>query len=430
VVSAPPRAPVPRAAEAPGDAEKRRDLRRMKSTATGLLLIAVVIYVAATRWQHADGPSWVGYVAAAAEAAMVGALADWFAVTALFRHPLGLPIPHTALIRTRKDALGRSLQSFVSSNFLSEEIVRSKIAAVGVAARFGGWLRVPTHATRVTAELANLARAAVAVLRDDAVQSVLEQTLVRRVVERPWGPPAGQLLGEIVADGAHHRLVDLGVDEAHGWLLDNREKVLSLVTEQAPSWSPRFVDERIAGRVYAELTRFVREVKSDPEHRVRMAIDDFLVGFARDLCSDPYTMDRADQLKKRLLEHPEVRAAMSNVLSTGRKLVLAAIEDPQSELRRRVAEALESLGRRMQDDPELRAKVDGWIENAACFAVRNYRDEVSSLISETVERWDAAEASRKIELQVGRDLQFIRINGTVVGALAGLLIHTISVLAL
>jgi uncharacterized membrane-anchored protein YjiN (DUF445 family) len=402
----------------------------MKATATGLLLFAAVIYAIATSWESSGAPTWVEYVGAAAEAAMVGALADWFAVTALFRHPLGLPIPHTALIRTRKDAIGRSLQSFVSSNFLSEEVVQSKIAAIGIASRLGAWLRDPAHATRVTAELANLARAAVAVLRDDAVQSVLEQTLVKRVVERPWGPPAGKLLGEIVQDGTHHRLVDLAVDEAHGWLLDNREKVLSLVTEQAPSWSPRFVDERIANRVYSELSRFVREVKSDPEHRVRKALDDFLLNFAGDLTSDPYTMDRADQLKRRLLEHPEVRTAMSNVLSTGRKLVLAAIDDPDSELRRRVSEGLASLGRRLQDDAELRTKVDGWIENAASFAVRNYRDEVSSLISETVARWDAAEASRKIELQVGRDLQFIRINGTVVGALAGLLIHAISELVL
>jgi uncharacterized membrane-anchored protein YjiN (DUF445 family) len=206
--------------------------------------------------------------------------------------------------------------------------------------------------------------------------------------------------------------------------------VLTVVTEQAPSWSPRFVDERIANRVFSELTRFVREVKNDPDHRVRLALDDFLTGFAKDLSSDPYTMDRADQLKQRLLAHPEVRAAMNTVLSTGRKLILAAIEDPDSELRRRVAEGLESLGRRLQEDPALRSKVDGWIQNAAAFAVRNYADEVSSLISETVERWDAAEASRKIELQVGRDLQFIRINGTVVGALAGLLIHAVSGLAL
>jgi uncharacterized membrane-anchored protein YjiN (DUF445 family) len=402
----------------------------MKSTATALLLVAVVVYAVTTRWQHSGAPGWVGYVAAAAEAAMVGALADWFAVTALFRHPLGLPIPHTALIRTRKDALGRSLQSFVAANFLSEDVVRAKIAGLGVAGRVGGWLRSPAHATRITAELANLAKAAITVLRDDAVQSVLEQTVVRRVVERPWGPPAGQLLGEVVKDGTHHRLVDLAVDEAYGWLLDNEEKVLTLVTDQAPAWSPRFLDERVAHRVYAEVTRFVREVKNDPVHRVRLALDDFLAGFARDLSSDPYTMDRAEQLKQRLLEHPEVRAAMSNVLSTSRRLVLAAIDDPHSELRRRVADGLQSLGRRMQDDRTLREKIDGWVESAACFAVRNYRDEVSSLISETVDRWDAAEASRKIELQVGRDLQFIRINGTVVGALAGLLIHTISVLTL
>jgi uncharacterized membrane-anchored protein YjiN (DUF445 family) len=408
------------------DVQKRRDLRRMKTFATGLLVLAVVVYAAATKWERSGGPGWVGYVAAAAEAAMVGALADWFAVTALFRHPLGLPIPHTALIRTRKDALGRSLQSFVSSNFLAEDVVTAKVAAIGVAARIGGWLRTPAHAIRVTAELANLARAAVAVLRDDAVQSVLEQTVLGRVVDRPWGPPAGKLLAQVVEDGVHHRLVDLAVEEAHGWLLDNREKVLALVTEQAPSWSPRFVDDRIAGRIYGELTRFVREVMTDPQHRVRLALDDFLAGFARDLATDPYTMDRADALKKRLLEHPDVRVALRNLLSTGRALVLDAIEDPHSELRRRVAEGLESLGRRLQDDPQFRGRVDGWISEAAAFAVRNYADEVSSLISETVERWDAAEASRKIELQVGRDLQFIRINGTVVGALAGLIIYAVS----
>jgi uncharacterized membrane-anchored protein YjiN (DUF445 family) len=417
---------TPTAPQSAADIARRRDLRRMKATATGLLLLAVVVYVVATRSERDGGPGWIGYVAAAAEAAMVGALADWFAVTALFRHPLGLPIPHTALIRTRKEALGRSLQSFVATNFLSEEVVRAKVTAVGITARIGHWLDDPAHARRVTAELATLARAAITVLRDDAVQSVLEQTLVRRVVERPWGPPAGQLLGQIVKDGTHHRLVDLGVDEAYAWLIDNREKVLAMVTEQAPTWSPRFLDDRVANRVYNELTRFVREVKHDPTHRVRLALDDFLAGFARDLCSDPYTMDRADALKKRLLEHPEVRTAMSNVLSAGRRLVLAAVEDPNSELRARVAEGLQSLGRRLRDEPELRSKVDGWIADAASFAVRNYATEVTSLISETVDRWDAAEASRKIELQVGRDLQFIRINGTVVGALAGLLIYTIT----
>jgi uncharacterized membrane-anchored protein YjiN (DUF445 family) len=282
----------------------------------------------------------------------------------------------------------------------------------------------------VTAELATLAKAAIAVLRDDAVQAVLEQTVVRRVMERPWGPPAGTLLDEVVRDGTHHRLVDLAVDEAYGWLLENREKVLALVTDQAPSWSPRFVDDRIASRVFSELTRFAREVRNDPAHRVRLALDEFLLRVARDLRSDPETMARAEAVKQRLLDHPGVRTSMSHLLTTGRKLVLEAVEDPDSELRRRVAEGLVSLGRRLREDPELRTKVDGWVEEAVGFAVRNYADEVTSLISETVERWDAAEASAKIELQVGRDLQFIRINGTVVGALAGLVIHALSELTL
>ncbi len=428
-MSAPPR-PAAAAPAVDPDAQKRRDLRRMKAFATGLLLFAVVVYAVTISWEHTGAPGWVPYLSAAAEAAMVGALADWFAVTALFKHPLGLPIPHTALIRTRKDALGKSLQSFVSSNFLVEDVVRGKVAGLGVASRLGSWLADPAHAERVTGELATLARAAVTVLRDDAVQAVLEQTVVRRFVERPWGPAAGKLLGEVVQGGDHHKLVDLGLDEAYTWLLENREKIALMVTEQAPSWSPRFIDDRIASRVFNELTRVVREVRNDPKHRARIALDDLLIRFAEDLRSDPYTMDRAEAVKRRLLEHPEVRGAMSRLLSTGRAMVLQAIDDPASELRIRVRDGLAALGRRLQDDPELRGKVDGWAQDAVGFAVRNYADDISSLISETVERWDAAEASRKIELQVGRDLQFIRINGTVVGALAGLAIHTLSQLLL
>ncbi|MFD0918381.1 DUF445 domain-containing protein [Saccharopolyspora rosea] len=397
----------------------------MKAVAGGLLLFATLVYVLA-RWQESAGAVWAGYVRASAEAGMVGALADWFAVTALFRHPLGLPIPHTAIIPTRKDLLGRSLGDFVGTNFLSEEVVRDKLRRAGVSERLGGWLDDPDHAERVTTALAAAVRGAVQVLRDEDVQAVVEQAVVRRVLAQPWGPPLGRVLAQVFADGSHHKLVDLVCDRAYDWVRDNHETVLRVVSQRAPSWSPKFFDAIVADKIYTEVLSFAWAVKTDPEHQMRKAVDRFLVEFADDLQHDPKTMARAEQIKQQVLAHPEVRNVISSTWETAKKMLLDAAEDPSSELRVRVRDGLRSLGRRLVGEPDLRSKVDGWVEGAAVYVVSNYRAELTTLITDTVERWDAEETSRKIELQVGRDLQFIRINGTVVGALAGLLIYTLT----
>ena len=395
----------------------------MKMVAGGLLLAAAIVYIVTTL---AGGHGWVGYVKAMAEASMVGAIADWFAVTALFRRPLGLPIPHTAIIPTRKDALGDSLGDFVGTNFLAENVVRDRLRRVGIAGRLGGWLAVPEHAERVTAELATVVRGAVAVLRDEDVQAVVEQAVVARVMAVPWGPPLGKLLGRVLTDGAHHKLVDLLCDRAYDWVRENHETVLRVVSDRAPSWSPKFVDGLLADRVYGEILSFAWAVKTDVNHPMRLAIDTFLIEFAQDLQTDPDTMKRAEQVKHQVLEHPEVRNLINSAWGTAKRMLLDAAEDPSSELRRRVRDGLVSLGGRLVTEDSLSEKVDTWVQDAAGYVVRNYSTEITTLITDTVARWDAQETSRKIELQVGRDLQFIRINGTVVGALAGLLIYTLS----
>jgi uncharacterized membrane-anchored protein YjiN (DUF445 family) len=414
----------------PGEAEKKRALRRMKLLALSFLLGATVVFLAMSFWQAAGAPAWAGYVKAAAEAGMVGALADWFAVTALFRHPLGIPIPHTAIIPTRKDALGDSLGEFVGTNFLSEQVVRERLNRVGVAGRFGGWLAQPANAERVTAELSTVVRGVVAVLRDEDVQAVMEQAVVRRVVEVPWGPPLGKLLAGVFADGAHHKLVDLMCDRAYEWVKANHQSVLRVVSDRAPGWSPKFVDSMVADKVYGEVLSFTWLVKTDVNHPMRLAVDKFLAEFAHDLQTDEATMQRAEAVKEQVLAHREVQNVIGSAWSTAKAMLLDAAEDPSSELRKRVREGLLSLGGRLSDDDALRGKVDSWVEGAAAYVVLNYRDEITTLITDTVQRWDAEETSRKIELQVGRDLQFIRINGTVVGALAGLLIYTVAQLIL
>ncbi|MFB7557985.1 DUF445 domain-containing protein [Streptomyces brevispora] len=408
------------------DEEKRRGVRRMKTTATGLLLLVALVYVLAT-WAKSEGVGgWPGFVAAAAEAGMVGALADWFAVTALFKRPLGLPIPHTAIIPTKKDQLGASLGSFVGENFLSGGVVRDRIHSLGIGGRLGAWLAEPDHADRVTAELATALRGALTVLRDSDVQAVVGEAITRRANAAEIGPGLGKMLERVVADGGHRKVVDLVCVRAHDWLVLHGDSVMDAVQGGAPGWTPRFVDKRVGERVYKELLRFITEMRDMPGHPARGSIDTFLTDFAADLQTDSETRARVERLKSEVLGRGEVQDVIASAWSSVRTMVIAAAEDEQSELRLRARASLMSLGARLATDGRLQAKLEGWLEDAAVYVVTTYRAEITSLISETVAGWDADQTSKKIEAHIGRDLQFIRINGTVVGALAGLLIYTVS----
>jgi uncharacterized membrane-anchored protein YjiN (DUF445 family) len=414
---------------AEGDARRRAALRRMKSVAAGLLLVAAVLYLATLGLAHDDesGLSWASWVNAGAEAAMVGALADWFAVTALFRHPLGLPIPHTALIPNRKDALGESLEEFVSANFLSVDVVRDKVARAQPAARVGEWLAVPGRAEMITARVADGAARGLAALRDEDVAAILDHSVVQGALAREWSEPAGHLLERIVQDGAHHRLFDVAANRLRVWLEQNPERVIGLVRERAPVWTPSWVDDKIAKRLQKEILRLVTEIEEDPDHAARKALDDLLLRFAGDLQRDAPTKERVEAIVRRTLEQDDVRAAMTRMWTTARELLVESLADEAGELRRRIATEIARFGERLRSDDALRASVDARLVEGAGFVVGAYGRELTSVISDTVQRWDGRDAARRIELHVGRDLQFIRINGTVVGALAGLGIHAVTV---
>lgn len=368
------------------DEERARGVRRMKAIATGALLLMATVFVLAKWAQHEGAGAWTGYVAAAAEAGMVGALADWFAVTALFRHPLRLPIPHTAIIPTKKDQLGHTLGEFVGENFLSSAVVRSRLRAVGIAARLGGWLAQPEHADRVTSELSTALRGALAVLRDSDVQAVVGEAVTRRADAQEIAPGLGAMLERVVADQGHRRVVDLVCARAAEWLQEHSDSVMEAVTGGAPGWTPRFVDRRVGDRVYRELLRFVTEMRDMPEHPARGAVDRFLTDFAADLQSDPQTRARVERLKSDVLARGEVQDLISSSWNSVRSMIVAAAEDERSELRVRARASLLSLGQRMASDGRLRGKIDGWIEDAAVYVVTTYRDEITSLITETVAR--------------------------------------------
>jgi uncharacterized membrane-anchored protein YjiN (DUF445 family) len=406
------------------DAERRVALRRMKMVALSFLIGATGVFLAC-RWAqaHTSVGAWVGYVGAAAEAGMVGALADWFAVTALFKHPLGIPIPHTAIIKRKKDQLGEGLGTFVRENFLSAAVVETKLRDAQVSGRLGKWLSEPSHAERVASETATILRVLVELLRDEDVQQVIDRMIVRRIAEPQWGPPVGRVLATLLAENRQEALIQLLADRAFQWSLNAGEIIQRVVERDSPSWSPRFIDHLVGDRIHRELMDFTDKVRRNPDHELRRSATRFLFEFADDLQHDPDTIARAETIKEQLMARDEIANAAATAWKTLKRLVLEGVDDPSSALRTRIADTVVRVGESLRDDADLRDKVDNWIVRAAQHLVSQYGVEITAIITETIERWDAEEASRRIELHVGRDLQFIRINGTVVGSLAGLVIY-------
>jgi uncharacterized membrane-anchored protein YjiN (DUF445 family) len=414
-------------ADPQADAERRRGLRRMKVVALSFLIGATGVFLGC-RWAQSGGTAaaWVGYVGAAAEAGMVGALADWFAVTALFKHPLGIPIPHTAIIKRKKDQLGEGLGTFVRENFLSPQVVETKLRDAEIPGRLGKWLSDTSHAQRVAAESATVLRVLVELLRDDDVQQVIDRMIVRRIAEPQWGPPVGRVLATLLAEHRQEALIQLLADRAFQWSLNAGEIIQRVVERDSPTWSPRFIDHLVGDRIHRELMDFTDKVRRNSDHELRRSATRFLFEFADDLQHDDATIARAEAVKEQLMAREEVTNAAATAWKTLKRLVLEGVDDPASALRSRVADAVVRIGESLRDDVELRDKVDNWIVRAAEHLVAQYGIEITAIITDTIERWDAEEASRRIELHVGRDLQFIRINGTVVGSLAGLGIYAIA----
>ncbi len=407
--------------EGAADAERRRRLRRMRSLAVGLLVFAAVVYLVTL-----DEHGFWGYVNAGAEASMVGAIADWFAVTALFKHPLGLPIPHTALIPKRKDEFGKSLEDFVAENFLQEAIIRDRLAVARISARAAEWLRLPENAARVVAEGSSLLTLALDRLRDSDVEALVADVLLPRLQSEPISPIAGNLLAEILKDDAHHGLVDLALEEGHHWLVHNQDTFAQVVGERAPWWAPDRLNEMVTDRLHLEAVRWLADIRADPHHRARVALDSLLAQLAADLLATPRTQERAERLKVRLLEHPQFLASGMAVFDAMKQALLDALDDDEGPLRARAAAEVAAFGDRLARDEAMQARLDTWAADAAVFAVRRYGGELTAVITHTIERWDGKEAARRIELHVGRDLQFIRINGTIVGGLVGVVIHAVT----
>ena len=406
------------------DAERRQALRRMRTVAVGLLLLAATVYLLTL-----DQDGFLGFVNAGAEASMVGAIADWFAVVALFKHPLGLPIPHTALVPKRKEMFGRGLEEFMAENFLQEEIIRARVLGAEPACKAGDWLAREENARRVVLEAAELLRLGLERVKDEDVADVINTVMVPRFLEEPISPLIGSLLHEVVDDGAHANFIDMLLEEAHRWLTGNQATFYDVVAERAPWWAPEALNERVIHRLHAEIVEWIEDIRREPQHRSRLALDSLLKELADGLLHDPDTMDRMERFKERFLSHPQVSVTFISLWNALKRATVAALQETEGELVKRAVVEVVSFGERLQADQEMRARLDERAASLSVFLIERYGSDLTSVITHTIDQWDGKEASRKIELQVGKDLQFIRINGTIVGGLVGLVIHAVAVLS-
>ena len=420
--------PTPRGAtpawSRPDDATRQAALDAMKRRATGLLGLAAVVFAGASAFQ-AQYP-WLGWVRAMAEASLVGGLADWFAVTALFRHPLGIPIPHTAIVATRKERIGRILGNFVQNHFLSRDVIAANLRAVRPAERAAQWLSDPHNARRIAQQVAGGLAKALEALPDDEVQALVHRVVSARLRATRVAPALGKTLALVLGDNRQEELLNVTVRLAAEAVLNNRELIRDRVRAETPWWVPPVVDDKIYQKIIDAVERLLRDMVMDPAHPLRKAFDNAIHDFIERLQHAPDVIARAEAMKEEWLEDSSVAELSAKLWETIRNAVLnyatSGVGDAPGPLDRGLSE----FGTALLANPALLAEIDDLLIDLAGSVVEKYRHEIGDLIAQTVAGWDPEATSRRFELAVGRDLQFVRINGTLVGGLVGLGIYAVS----
>jgi len=403
-------------------------LRQMKLIALGLLAGAALVYVAAAAL-HDRHPAW-GYVAAFAEAAMVGAIADWFAVVALFRHPLGLPIPHTAIIPSNKDRIGENLATFICANFLSDAQIFAKLERFDPAQRLAAWLATPGHAERLATHLAAALRYGLGVLDDERVRAFFQATVVARLEQVDVSRLSGQLLDVLTADQRHQRLLDGMLRQLAGMLDDETIKAAVAEVVAAEVKYLRIVGlDNVAGRYATEkmvagVVRLVGQMGEDAHHPLRLRFDAFVADFIARLKEDPALRVKGESIKEELLAHPALAGYLHGLWSEVIAWLQTDLEADDSAIRTQVGLGARSAGEKLLADPAMRGWINEQLRSAAPRWIERYREDIRLYIVARVGEWNAGEMTRELERNIGRDLQFIRINGTLVGGLVGLIIYT------
>jgi uncharacterized membrane-anchored protein YjiN (DUF445 family) len=404
------------------EAGMRRALRRSRAVATGILGVAAVVFLATSAVVGQE--FWIALVRAGAEAALVGGLADWFAVTALFRHPFGIPIPRTAIVPKNKDRIGQGLGQFVERNFLAPEILAGRLAALAPVKHAAEWLAQHGNAALVAGRVAEALPPLIRSLEDRELRDFIARSFHEQLRELELAPALGRLLSLLTRSGQYDALFDRALDAAHDALAANADRLYAMVAERSQWWIPRAVDRRIAERIIAAIEDILAELRQ-PDSEARGRFRESVETMAAELVVSPQWRKRVADMKDRLLEQAEVQDWLAAVWDELRRIVLDDLAAPASRTRAAMTQGLASLGRTLAGDAEMQARLHAGIEHVA-LAVVPWRGQIAALIAEVVRSWDAGTVAARLELAMGSDLQYIRMNGTLVGACVGCLLFLIA----
>ncbi len=403
---------------------RRRQLVVTKRRATVLLAAVSAVFLVVTVW--GGNSTWAGYVQATAVASMVGGLADWFAVTALFRRPLGLPIPHTAIVVERKDQFAATLGEFIQESFLTPEVIVERVRAAQPVDVLARWLSEPANAARTAAEVADAVVAITELVHAEDVHRAIDSAIHQLVDAVPLAPLAGHALGIVTAGGELDHLLDRGLLGLNEYIGEHREELRQHLSKRSRRWLPSVVDHKLFDRVLDGVSSVLLQMQADHDHELRQELRSRLKQLVVDLETSEDLRRRGERLKQDVLARPEVQQWISALWVDIKDHLRAQASDPGSTLQQRLSTIVIGLGARLQEDPALAAKVEGAAESAVSYVAEHFNGAIAGMVSSTIARWDADETATRLELLLGPDLQYVRINGTVMGAGAGLLLHVVA----
>ena len=408
------------------DELKRKQLRKYKAFATGLFVLMTVIFIITTILQKNDNSHWIGYIRAFSEAAMVGALADWFAVTALFNYPLGLKIPHTNLIENSKERIGDNLGNFVVSNFLSPQNIRPYIQKLKVSHFVGDWLSKERNQDKLVNEVSNIVLDILNKLDDSAVVNFIGKKAKEMSDDLKINQIVGNGIEYVLNKNDHQRLITNLSKQIKDYVLNNQEMVKERVKKESYFLVPKFVDDAIAEKITSGLSKYFDEVENDENHSLRNEITKKLYSFSKEVQTEQKWEDEFRGIKNDFLKEEKLHQYSKDIWNSIKKSLSKELEEEQSALKNYLKKNLSELSQNLQTDEKFQHKIDHWIRVTAYKYILKNTHQFGDLISSTVGNWQGKELSEKLELEVGKDLQFIRVNGTLVGGLVGLIIYTIA----
>jgi len=397
----------------------------MKVVATGLLVVMAAVFFAARALEHQFPP--FGYLKAFAEAAMVGGLADWFAVTALFRHPLGLPIPHTAIIPRNKDRIGEALARFLQENFLIPGVVARRMQRLDVAAAAGRFLQTPaSQGTRIRAGASRLIADIFESLDDERLGGIVKGAISARLRKMEVSPLLGHALASAINEDRHVPMLEAAIR----WTaraLDANEQLIREMVHKKANWVLKLaaLDTKLADAIIDGLRKLTVEMSTDPAHPVRIKVEEALAQLANDLQTRAETRERVEAIKEQLLDNSSVSLWLDTLWQKGREAIIRAARNPDAVLAGKLGEILQSMGGTLEKDARIRAAINQFARRAVVGMAASYGSQIVKLVSETIRGWDAQTVTNRLEAAVGRDLQYIRINGTLVGGLVGLILYVV-----